>query len=55
MISVKDFCEVLVKNNIDVLSAMNDYKQFRIDSLEQRRVALVVLDEEIQILAFFWE
>lgn len=44
-----------IRNNVDVLSAMNDYKQFRIDSLEQRRVALVVLDEEIQILAFFWE
>lgn len=43
-----------MQNNADISSAMNDYKQYRIDSLEQRRIALIVLDEEIQVLAFFW-
>lgn len=38
----------------DVSAAMADYRQYRIDSLEQRRVALLVLDEEMRTLTMFW-
>lgn len=47
-------CDML-KNGKDFSSLMGEYEQYRIDSLEQRRIALKILDEEIQILAFFWE
>ena len=43
-----------LKNGGNISAAMADYKQYRIDSLEQRRVALLVLDEEMQVLTMFW-
>ncbi len=44
----------IVKAGGDISAAMADYKQYRIDSLEQRRVALLVLDEEMRTLTMFW-
>ncbi len=44
-----------LKHGADFSATMKEYEQFRIDCLEQRRIALKILDEEIQILAFFWE
>ncbi len=51
---------VLVMSNTlqsggSVWAAMEDYKQFRIDSLEQRRRALLALDAEMQALTLHWE
>ncbi|MBE7063518.1 MAG: hypothetical protein E7390_07020 [Ruminococcaceae bacterium] len=44
----------ILKNGGNFASAMEDYKQYRVDSLEQRRVALLVLDEEMRTLTMFW-
>ncbi|MBE7025916.1 MAG: hypothetical protein E7408_07685 [Ruminococcaceae bacterium] len=38
----------------DFSDLMEEYKQYRVDSLEQRRVALLVLDEEMRTLTMFW-
>lgn len=43
-----------LKSGGDITVAMADYTQYRIDSLEQRRVALLVLDEEMRTLTMFW-
>ncbi len=43
-----------LKAGADLTPAMNDYKQYRIDALEQRRVALLRLDEEMRTLTMFW-
>lgn len=39
----------------NAMAAMNDYNQYRIDDLEQRRVALLTLYDDIMQLTFFWE
>lgn len=43
-----------LKSGGNIANAMADYKQYRVDSLEQRRVALLVLDEEMRTLTMFW-
>ncbi len=44
-----------LKDGGDITAAMAEYEQYRIDSLEQRRVALLVLDEEMRALTLFWD
>ena len=39
----------------NALAAMPDYEQYRIDDLEQRRVSLLLLHEDLMQLTFFWD
>lgn len=38
----------------DISSIKEEYKQYRFDSLEQRRVSLIKLYEDMMSIAFFW-
>ncbi len=44
----------VLRSGGNIWTAMNDYKQYRVDSLEQRRIALLTLDGEMQALTLFW-
>ena len=43
-----------LQNGESYADLMPEYTQYRVDSLEQRRVALLVLDEEMRTLTMFW-